>query len=949
MVDRLPLLVFPQARVIPRPKGKSSPPNKPHFPGHERQIQRLTPQLDDLRQEFDRYKASVSGTVGGLEPEMVLVIEIAGNVDDFQRAIDATEGLEWLGEWDIGDIGDIGDIEPDDDFYEPIAKIGVDFFKGKIDGITNRKQSKEIQGILKEHGFLDDEGKIIQGKLPKLSLPDHLAHLLEDILQAIDDAFDTSNSKKLAGRLFLSFANDRGMRELLSLWGQWKEGGKLPRGKTKWRDVFNQTLKIRRWGMEEALYETGMIEYWRDLIDPILPDQKIHFQIELFYRQNPERRKKNEEAVSGLLAKTGGQTLGPFIDMPDIAFHAVKAELPADKIRHLLEALDSSPADPDIQLFKFPGIMYFRPTGQSLVDSGDDALEVAEEFPDIGNVPELPPVAAILDGVPNLQHAALKDRILFDDPDNLAAEYQPGERKHGTAMASLVIHGELDGEPDPLISQVYHLPVMQPNPEAGNREEHFPDDVFFEDRIERAVRRMLEGEGKAAAQAPTVKVINLSIGDPDRPFIHTPSPWARLLDWLSWKYRVLFCVSVGNFSETIDVNMPHSRFSKLADTQKVEIALKSIAKQLSQRRLLSPAESLNALTIGALHTDRSEDYELGNRLDLLPDETLFSPVSRFGHGFRRSIKPEILFPGGRQLYTTPFRKGDKQYFVDGTRRNPGQRVAWDSREAGEGSRVAYIRGTSNATALATRSAVRIHEVLTELREEHSEEIPDHLMAVLIKTLLVHGARHDAQAERALTESLKNQKNSRRFKEVMARYMGYGAVDIERVLGCTEQRGTVIGCGEIQEEKTHEYRLPLPMELSGRKNWRRMLITLVWFSPINPRHRNLREARLELKPAEKWDKLPLRLQRMDSDNNQVLRGTVQHEILESKKETTEYGEDGHILLHVTCKADATERLDAEIPYGLAVTLEVEERTDIRPNIPIYERIRAGIKPEEAVER
>ena len=86
-----------------------------------------------------------------------------------------------------------------------------------------------------------------------------------------------------------------------------------------------------------------------------------------------------------------------------------------------------------------------------------------------------------------------------------------------------------------------------------------------------------------------------------------------------------------------------------------------------------------------------------------------------------------------------------------------------------------------------------------------------------------------------------------------------------------------------------------------------------------------------------------LKRVDSDDDQVLRGTVQHEILEGKSQISTYEEDGYILLHVTCKADATERLDRVIPYGLAVTLEVAEGVDI----PIYEQIRARIKQQVAV--
>src|SRR6218665_1069857 len=101
--------------------------------------------------------------------------------------------------------------------------------------------------------------------------------------------------KPVKGRVFLSFGNETGMRELLSLWGDWKNRHALPHGKTKWHNVFNQTLQIRRWGMEETLRETGMLDRWlRELDDSIIPGQPIHCQIELVYRGSPAKRKNNE-------------------------------------------------------------------------------------------------------------------------------------------------------------------------------------------------------------------------------------------------------------------------------------------------------------------------------------------------------------------------------------------------------------------------------------------------------------------------------------------------------------------------------------------------------------------------------------------------------------------------------------------------------------------------------
>lgn len=116
---------------------------------------------------------------------------------------------------------------------------------------------------------------------------------------------------------------------------------------------------------------------------------------------------------------------------------------------------------------------------------------------------------------------------------------------------------------------------------------------------------MFDGEGTVPPQAQDVRVINLSIGDPTRPFVRTPSPWARLLDWLAWKYRVLFCVSAGNYTDSIDIGLPVPQHAALPDEEKSKHMLKCIEMQLSGRRVLSPAESINAITVGALHSDSS--------------------------------------------------------------------------------------------------------------------------------------------------------------------------------------------------------------------------------------------------------------------------------------------------------------------------------------------------------
>jgi hypothetical protein len=59
---------------------------------------------------------------------------------------------------------------------------------------------------------------------------------------------------------------------------------------------------------------------------------------------------------------------------------------------------------------------------------------------------ELPPVVALLGGVPLQNHELLANRLNVDDPHELERLAVVSQRHHGTAMASLILHGDLNGE-----------------------------------------------------------------------------------------------------------------------------------------------------------------------------------------------------------------------------------------------------------------------------------------------------------------------------------------------------------------------------------------------------------------------------------------------------------------------------------------------------------------------
>ena len=163
--------------------------------------------------------------------------------------------------------------------------------------------------------------------------------------------------------------------------------------------------------------------------------------------------------------------------------------------------------------------MFLRPVGQCASPIGEDAEESdfeggPESLPDAAGAP----VVALLDGMPLTGHALLDRRVVVDDPDDYEAAYQAAERQHGTAMASLICHDDLEDRGAAMGRPVYVRPVMQPKRGFnGQFFEAVPEDVLPVDLVHRAVVRLFDGESGEPPVAPEVRIVNLSIGRPGAP------------------------------------------------------------------------------------------------------------------------------------------------------------------------------------------------------------------------------------------------------------------------------------------------------------------------------------------------------------------------------------------------------------------------------------------------
>jgi hypothetical protein len=730
----------------------------------------------------------------------------------------------------------------------------------------------------------------------------------------------------LRGRLYLILSDHAAIQQLLTLWTRYTNNRNMtwPNGLTSLRDVFNKLHDIRHWGIQDRLVESGALDAWRDDLEHY-PDQSVRTEIEIWYRQSVDARRSSQSEIERLVRNVGGTVLKR-CTVDAIAYHSLLVELPRASIQEMLD-------NPSTDLVKCDRIMFFRPTGQIVVgkqlaegDYAEGPNRAAATYP-TGD-----PCVAILDGLPVENHSLLADRLIVDDPDDLAPNYEVRHRVHGTGMCSLVIWGDLTERQAPLSRPVYVRPILKPieSWHSAPHPEHVPTDEMIVDIVHRAVRRLFDGEGDEPAAAPSVRIINLSIGDPSRPFFQMLSPLARLLDWLSHKYQVLFVISAGNQTTPINLGVTETVFRQLSQSEREQLVVHKLYEDARNRRLLSPAESINGLTVNAIHHDGGDGNVPGRLVECF-SSPLPSPISAFGSGYRRSVKPDVVLSGGRVLYNFDIVQNTRIQCT-AFRSRPGHEVA----SPGSGSdtdKTAYSRGTSNAAATTSRILAISHDSLLQLfAEQAGDADPRPTLAPMLKALLVHSSDWNTSGER-LRELLLPLTDSKNIRHWISRWIGYGEPNINRMIECTTQRATVLGFGSLLNDQGHLFSLPLPPSLSSRTTKRRLTVSLAWFSPIVPTSQKYRGAHL-------WFEVPgnrLAPTRQDADWQAVRRGTVQHEVFEGDK-ALGISDGDSIQIKVNCREDAGS-FDQPISYGLAVSLEVAEGI----SLPIYEEIRTRIRP------
>lgn len=739
----------------------------------------------------------------------------------------------------------------------------------------------------------------------------------EELAPAGDDQSPTA---------YLMVPDARALKEIESLWRRWNRGEDMPRGFAPWRHVFDTLKDLRTWGPQDRVDDEE-----RDTIASELADradnENVRLEVELVYRAGEAQARQAEEDLRARVVTQAGRIVSR-CRIDGIGYHAALIECPVPIARQIVERSEASVAGLDV-------VMHVRP--QSVATT----IEVADVAPGAavattGAPPTRAPILALLDGVPIARHRLIEGYVDVDDQFDLEPQTAVTGRRHGSAMASLIIHGDRNRREGPLPRRIHCVPVLGPD-------DNFPTDRLIVDLIYQAVLRIREQRS-----APDVLIVNLSLGNPRKPFHGRLSAWARLLDQLSYRFGILFLVSAGNYGDEFVVD-GFANGVELEDSlpeQRIEMIVRAVESSKAQRRLLSPSESINALTLGGCNVDAVTEVDRRRAaavVDPFPNFEMANVSSALGPGFAGSVKPELLMPGSREHLTAV--AGGRTLSVRPSRASAahGLKVAAPPRTGLENAE-GFTDGTSAGSALAARACHQIHDALEAAYGTAFTNLASSQRASLLKALLVHTATWPTATHDVLKAILgpADPRQHVQQKDNIRRYLGYGLGDAENAVACAADRATFWATGTLPIDQGVWVDVPLPASAGAQRRLHSLSATLAWFTPILPTRQVYRAVRLTFLEPEGLDALAVQSESRQPDYNQSRRGTV-YSRRWSGERAPAIGADHTIRFFIQRDKDRAVPIDEDVPFGFAVTFampgieriydEVRARVAVQPRVPV----------------
>ncbi len=486
--------------------------------------------------------------------------------------------------------------------------------------------------------------------------------------------------------------------------------------------------------------------------------------VELWPQDRPDRRRALLDSFLEWLGESGAQRLDDILQ-PSLVMVRVRCN--RDQAEQILHYRDVRTVDLPPRL----GV------------SVQLLLTDINQFPAVDAPAVDAPAVAVLDSGLTSGHAllgpAVGDAQGYVLPRRDAEDAQPW---HGTFVGGLALYGDIAER----IRAREFVPQLRLFSGKVFNDDGHDQTEFVEKAVETAVRDLHELYG--------CRVFNLSYGDLNKVYDgrHVRG-LAYTLDRLTRELGVLFVVPTGNLLYSL---LPADAREHYPDYLLAESA-----------RLLDPATSLNALTVGGLarHEASRDAQRYANHLEDRPlartDQPF--PLTRCGPTINGAIKPDIVEHAGNVAIPR----------AGGGFRNAGLGVV--SLHGGFAGGPAFSEdiGTSYAAPLVAHKAARL-----------LAELPDATPNLLRALIGAHARWPQA------CEALLNPDGGTAGRDKLLRVVGYGCLDEAALFRSLDSVVTLLAEERIENDKHHFFELPLPESFWSRGRRTREVSVAMAYSP-----------------------------------------------------------------------------------------------------------------------
>ena len=278
---------------------------------------------------------------------------------------------------------------------------------------------------------------------------------------------------------------------LLSLWRAYQDDQSPPTGAAPvWR-LFDLLLELRPWGPEDRL-SGGARTVLEDRLSVNETDD-VSIEFEIWPDTDETKRLNWRRDTQREILQAGGTILDQSsITEEGFVYEAILARLPVLEVRKMLDSSGGLEG-----LVTLEGVQFILPHAIGQAEPGEAySAGSGREYEQNSQFSPLAPIrGALLDGTPVVGHLALQEGVVVEDVHDLVPRSIVSQRYHATAMASLILRGDLDSDGVSLSdSRIVSVPLLVDSANGS----WSPDDRLFVDLVHTALTNLLKPDNPLA-------------------------------------------------------------------------------------------------------------------------------------------------------------------------------------------------------------------------------------------------------------------------------------------------------------------------------------------------------------------------------------------------------------------------------------------------------------------